>query len=197
MLSPRLTQWRLAKSVAIIVLFDSAHFHGLRRQSVGNCCRFERRVANLRGSGVGEKSAWRQSRQGSFTAFAPNEWCHTRWLCMTTDVGHYRFIIYLSTLLPFSDICRTLRSSVSKQRCNRPFSVAAPMVWHQLSITIKSSEIIYIFHKKLNSYLLEMIKQITVTINFRRFQAPMSTFACPRVWLAKWFSLLRLWVWIF
>ena len=56
---------------------------------------------------------------------------------------------YLVNLLHFSDISRTLRSSVSKHIfvpktklniAERAFSVAAPTIWNQLPIAIKSSE---------------------------------------------------------
>ena len=68
-------------------------------------------------------------------------------------------------LLHFSDISRTHRSSVSKQRFvpktklstgKRAFSVAAPIIWNQLPIMIISSETVETFHKKLKTYLLEI-----------------------------------------
>ena len=55
---------------------------------------------------------------------------------------------YLVNLLHFSDIYRTIRSSASKPRFvhktnlnigKRAFSVAAPSIWNQLPIMIKSS----------------------------------------------------------
>ena len=72
------------------------------------------------------------------------------------------------TLLPVDHIqlinhnSRTLRSSVSKQLLipktklnidKRAFSVAAPIIWNQLPITIKFSESVDTFHKKLNIFV--------------------------------------------
>ena len=74
-------------------------------------------------------------------------------------------LTYLVNLLHFSDISRTLRSSVSKQlfvpKLNigkHAFSVAAPTIWNQLPITIKSSETIDTIRKKneVKTYLFEI-----------------------------------------
>ena len=64
---------------------------------------------------------------------------------------------YLASLLHLSNIPRQLRSSISqlivpKTKLNlgkRAFSVAAPRVWNELPITLKTSETIAIFRKKL------------------------------------------------
>ena len=72
---------------------------------------------------------------------------------------------YLVNLLHFSDISGTLRSSVSKKHLvpktklnigKRAISVAAPTIWNQLPITVKSSESIGTFRKKLKTYLFEI-----------------------------------------
>ena len=64
---------------------------------------------------------------------------------------------YLASLLHLSNIPRQLRSSVSHQLIvprtklnlgKRAFSVAAPRVWNELPITLKTSETIAIFRKK-------------------------------------------------
>ena len=57
-------------------------------------------------------------------------------------------ILFLVNLLHFSDIPRTLRSHLSpppecfppKIKLKHAFSAAAPTIWNQLPITIKSSE---------------------------------------------------------
>ena len=64
--------------------------------------------------------------------------------------------MYLASLLHISNIPRQLRSSISqlivpKTKLNlgkRAFSVAAPRVWNELPITLKTSETIAIFRKK-------------------------------------------------
>ena len=70
---------------------------------------------------------------------------------------------YSFNMLNFSDIFRTLRSPVSKQRFvpktklnigKRAFSVAAPTIWNKLPITVKSSETIDIFRKKIEKIFL-------------------------------------------
>ena len=63
---------------------------------------------------------------------------------------------YLASLLHLSNIPRQLRSSISqlivaKTKLNlgkRAFSVAAPRVWNELPITLKTSKTIVIFRKK-------------------------------------------------
>ena len=60
-------------------------------------------------------------------------------------------------------------------------SVAAPTIWKQVPITITYSETIDTFRKKLKTYLFD----IAFSTSFRRFHAPMTTFACPHVLLAK------------
>ena len=64
---------------------------------------------------------------------------------------------YLASLLHLSNIPRQLRSSISQQLAvpktklnlgKRAFSVAAPRVWNELPITLKTSETIAIFRKK-------------------------------------------------
>ena len=66
---------------------------------------------------------------------------------------------YLVQLQYCCDIPRTLRSSVFKQSIvsntnlnigKGAFSVAAPTIWNQLPIIIKSSEIVATFHKTLD-----------------------------------------------
>ena len=95
---------------------------------------------------------------------------------------------YLVNLLHFSDISRTLRPFTSKQRfvpntklniSKRAFSVAASTIWIQLPIAIKSSENICNFRKKLK--ILYLFDIAFSTIAFRRFHAPITTFACARV----------------
>ena len=63
---------------------------------------------------------------------------------------------YLASLLHLSNIPRQLRSSISQQLivpktklnlCKRAFSVAAPRVWNELPVTLKTSETIAIFRK--------------------------------------------------
>ena len=63
---------------------------------------------------------------------------------------------YLASLLHLSNIPRQLRSSISQQLIvpktklnlgKRAFSVAAPRVWNELPITLKTSETIAIFQK--------------------------------------------------
>ena len=60
---------------------------------------------------------------------------------------------------------RQLRSSVSQQLIvpktklnlgKRAFSVAAPRVWNELPIALKTSETIAIFRKKLKTYLFQL-----------------------------------------
>ena len=95
-------------------------------------------------------------------------------------------LTYLVNLLHFSDISRTLRSSISKQlfvpqtnlnigKC--AFLVTAPTLWSQLPIAIKSSETIDNFRKNRKHICMKLLS----TICFRRFHAPMTTFDCPRV----------------
>ena len=64
---------------------------------------------------------------------------------------------YLASLEHLSNIPRQLRSSISQQLIvpktklhlgKRAFSVAAPRVWSELPITLKTSETIAIFRKK-------------------------------------------------
>ena len=64
---------------------------------------------------------------------------------------------YLASLLHLSNIPRQLRSSTSQQLIlpktklnlgKHAFSVAAPRVWNELPITLKTSETIAIFRKK-------------------------------------------------
>ena len=71
----------------------------------------------------------------------------------------------LSSLLHLSNIPRQLRSSVSQQLIvpktklnlgKRAFSVAAPRVWNELPIALKTSETIAIFRKKLKTYLFQI-----------------------------------------
>ena len=105
---------------------------------------------------------------------------------------------YLVNLLHFSDISRTLRSLVSKQRFvpktklsigKRAFSVAAPTLWNQLPITIKCSETIDTFRKKTeNNFVWNCFSTTVVPCS-----NPITSFVCPRVWLAKWFCLFQLW----
>ena len=72
---------------------------------------------------------------------------------------------YLVNLLYFSDICKSLRSSVSKQlfapktKLNidkRAFSVAASTIWNQLPIAFKYSETIATFCKQVKTDLFEI-----------------------------------------
>ena len=72
---------------------------------------------------------------------------------------------YLASLLHLSNIPRQLRSSISQQIIvlkttlnlgKRAFSVAAPRVWNELPITLKTSETIAIFRKKLKTYLFQI-----------------------------------------
>ena len=71
----------------------------------------------------------------------------------------------LASLLHRSNIPRQLRSSTSQQLIvpktklnlgKRAFSVAAPRVWNELPITLKTSETIAIFRKKLKTYLFQL-----------------------------------------
>ena len=63
-----------------------------------------------------------------------------------------------------SDIPRQLRSSISqlivpKTKLNlgkHAFSVAAPRVWNELPIILKTSETIAIFQKKLKKFLFQI-----------------------------------------
>ena len=68
---------------------------------------------------------------------------------------------YLASLLHLSNIPRQLRSPISQQLIvpktklnlgKHVFSVVAPRVWNELPITLKTSETIAIFRKKLNIY---------------------------------------------
>ena len=66
---------------------------------------------------------------------------------------------YLASLLHLSDIPRQLRSIsqliVPKTKLNlhkRAFSVAAPRVWNELHITLKTSETVAIFQKNSHIY---------------------------------------------
>ena len=74
---------------------------------------------------------------------------------------------YCSSSPPsWSDVSRTRRSSVAKQRFffrktklyigKRAFSVAAPTIWNQLAIAIKSSETMDTFRKQLKTYLFDI-----------------------------------------
>ena len=80
------------------------------------------------------------------TAFTEDQCVHTK--------------LYLVNLLHVSDISRTLRSTVSKQRFvpktklnigKRVFFVAAPTIWNQLPNAVKSFETIDTFRKKLKT----------------------------------------------
>ena len=70
--------------------------------------------------------------------------------------------IYLVILLHFSDIAISSGSKqlfVPKTKLNigeRAFCVAAPTIWNKLPITIKSSETIDTFRKKLKTNLFEI-----------------------------------------
>ena len=71
---------------------------------------------------------------------------------------------YLASLLHLSNIHRQLRLSISqiiipKTKLNlgkRAFSVATPRVWSKLLITLKTSESLAIFLKKLKTYLFQL-----------------------------------------
>ena len=72
---------------------------------------------------------------------------------------------YLASLLHFSNVPRKLRSSTSQQlsisRTNlnmgkRDFPVAAPIIWNELPITLKSCESLASFRKNLKTYLLKI-----------------------------------------
>ena len=72
---------------------------------------------------------------------------------------------YLASLLHFSNIPRQLRSSTSQQLSiprtklnlgKRAFSVAAPIVWNELSTTLKSCESLACFRKHLKNYLFKI-----------------------------------------
>ena len=72
---------------------------------------------------------------------------------------------YLASLLHLLNIPGQLRSSISEQLIvpktklnlgKRAFSVAAPRVWNELPITLKTSETIAIFRKKLTTYLFQI-----------------------------------------
>ena len=63
----------------------------------------------------------------------------------------------------------------------RAFSVAAPTIWNQLAITIKSSETIDTFHKKLKTYCLKLLLHHIIVAVY----ASMTTLACPHVKIAK------------
>ena len=90
---------------------------------------------------------------------------------------------YLASLLHLSNIPRQLRSSISqlivpKTKLNlgkRAFSVAAPKVWNELPITLKTSETIAIFRKKKKTSIPNCIS----TINVRLSLVLILTFARP------------------
>ena len=91
---------------------------------------------------------------------------------------------YLASLLHLSNIPRQLRSSVSQQLIvprtklnlgKRAFSVAAPRVWNELPIALKTSETIAIFRKKLKTSIPNCIP----TINVRLSLVLILTFARP------------------
>ena len=85
---------------------------------------------------------------------------------------------------------RTLRSFVSQKNVlflkskltngTRVISLAAPTIWNQLPIMIKSTEIIDTFRKTLKTYIYIYIYIIFLngfsTINVRRFHAPTTIF---------------------
>jgi len=97
----------------------------------------------------------------------------------TTVTYHTHQLTYLVNLLDFSNISRTLASSVSKQlfvprtklnigKC--AFSVAEPIIWNQLPITTKSSETIAnVCTQKTENICLKLL----LHNNFWRFHAPM------------------------
>ena len=91
---------------------------------------------------------------------------------------------YLVSLLHLSIIPRQLRSSISQQLIvpkiklnlgKLAFSVASPRVWNELPITLKISENIAIFRKKIKTSIPNCIS----TINVRLSLVLMLTFACP------------------
>ena len=91
---------------------------------------------------------------------------------------------YLASLLHLSNIPRQLRSSISQQLIvpktklnlgKRAFSVAAPRVWNEFPITLKTSETIAIFRKKLKT----SIPNCFPTINVRLSLVLTLTFARP------------------
>ena len=91
---------------------------------------------------------------------------------------------YLASLLHLLNIPRQLRSSTSQQLIvpktklnlgKRAFSVAAPRVWNELPITLKTSETIAIFRKKLKTSIPTCIP----TINVRLSLVLILTFARP------------------
>ena len=72
-------------------------------------------------------------------------------------------------MLHFSDIPRTLKSYVSKQlfvpktKLNvgkRAFFVAAPTIWSKLPVTIKYSETVATFRKKIIDIYLKLLSTI-------------------------------------
>ena len=74
---------------------------------------------------------------------------------------------YLVKLLHFSDISGIVRSSVAERLCvpktkldiaKRAFTVAAPTIWNQLPITIKSS--------KTRGTIRKMLKHICLKLPF-------------------------------
>ena len=79
----------------------------------------------------------------------------------TTNTQCYTFFGLENLCDHLSNIPRQLRSSISqlivpKTKLNlgtRAFSVCAPMVWNELPITLKTSETIAIFRKKLKSFI--------------------------------------------
>ena len=74
-------------------------------------------------------------------------------------------VIYLASLLHFSNVPRQLRSSTSQQLSiprtklnlgKRAFSVAAPIIWNELPTTLKSCESLASFRKNLKTYLFKI-----------------------------------------
>ena len=103
---------------------------------------------------------------------------HLHWLPVTYRINFklstltYRALStqqppYLASLLHLSNIPRQLRLSITqlivpKTKPNfdkRAFSVAAPRVWNELLITLKTSEAIAIFRKKFKIYLFQIAFQ--------------------------------------
>ena len=92
---------------------------------------------------------------------------------------------YLASLLHVSNIPRQLKSSTSQQLIvpktklnlgKHAFSVAAPGVWNELPITLKTSETIAIFRKKTQDISLA---NCISTINVRLSLVLTLTFARP------------------
>ena len=93
---------------------------------------------------------------------------------------------YLASLLHLSNIPRQLRSSTSQQLIvpktklnlgKHAFSVAAPRVWNELPISLKTSETIAIFRKKLKTR--QSIPNCIPTINVLLSLVLILTFARP------------------